>query len=32
MAMYKYILNKINKYHQEITVDDKFWKNMNRLS
>ena len=25
MAMYKYILNKINKYHQEITVDDKFW-------
>lgn len=25
MAMYKYILNKINKYHQEITVDDKYW-------
>lgn len=25
MATYKYILNKINKYHQEITVDDKCW-------
>lgn len=25
MAMYKYILNKINKYHQEITVDDRCW-------
>lgn len=23
--MYKYILNKINKYHQEITVDDRYW-------
>lgn len=25
MAMYKYILNKINKYHQEITGDDRYW-------
>lgn len=25
MAMHKYILNKINKYHQEITVDDNSW-------
>lgn len=22
---YKYILNKINKYHQEIEVDDRYW-------
>lgn len=25
MAMHKYVLNKINKYHQEIEVDDTFW-------
>lgn len=25
MTMHKYILNKINKYHQEITVDDACW-------
>lgn len=25
MAMHKYILNKMDKYHQEITVDDTCW-------